>query len=175
MVLSFYNLVIAVILSFGGKAGEKPVTSSAYHPFYVSVAEIEQNAQEKTLEISCKFFADDFEHTLEKAYKSQLDITSSKDKASFDKVIPDYIGKRLALTIDGKPARLTYIGYEKEGESVYCFFEITNTSSVKKMDISNKLLYDLTQEQINIMHVTINGKRQSTKLNYPSAQASFQF
>ena len=48
------------------KAGD-PSPKAAVHPFYVSVTEINQNAAEKSLEISCKFFADDFEQTLEKA------------------------------------------------------------------------------------------------------------
>ena len=30
------------------------------HPIYVSVTEIEHNAAEKTLEISCRIFTDDF-------------------------------------------------------------------------------------------------------------------
>jgi hypothetical protein len=175
MALSFYNLVIAALVSFGIKGEAKPAAVPAFHPFYVSVAEIEQNAKEKTLEISCKFFADDFEHTLEKAYRAQLDIASSKDKASFDKFIPDYINKQLILQVNGKAAKLGYVGYEKEGESVYCYFEVNNTPAVRQVSITNKLLYDFTQEQINIMHVTIGGKRQSAKLNYPSAQASFQF
>jgi hypothetical protein len=147
----------------------------AVHPFYVSVTEINQNAAEKSLEISCKFFADDFEQILEKSYKAQLDISSGKDKASFDKFIPDYIAKHFALAVDGKPVKLNFVGYEKEKESVYCYFEVTNTTSVKQLDITSNLLYELTHEQINIMHITTNGKRQSSKLSYPDVKASFQF
>ena len=145
------------------------------HPFYVSVTEINQNAAEKSLEISSKFFADDFEQTLEKIYKTQLDISAAKDKASFDKFIPDYFAKHFALAVDGKPAKLNYVGYEKEKESVYCYFELTNTPGVKRLDITSNLLYEFTQEQINIMHITVNGKRQSSKLNYPDVKAAFQF
>lgn len=145
------------------------------HPFYVSVTEINQNTAEKTLEISCKFFADDFEHVLEKTFKAQLDITSEKEKVTFDGYIPAYINKHFALSVDGKAAKLNYIGYEKDKESVYCYFEVVNAASVKRLDITTNLLYDLTPEQINIMHITINGKRQSGKLNHPDTQASYQF
>ena len=173
-VLSQWLLFVSVWL--GGVSPAKPVAGEdAFHPFYVSVTEINQNVSEKTLEISCKFFADDFENTLEKSYKTQLDISSAKDKAAFDKHIPDYIGKHFGLSMEGKPAKLNYVGFEKEKESVYCYFEVTGISSVSKLDIANNLLYDLTQEQINIMHVTVNGKRQSSKLNYPDIKASWQF
>lgn len=149
--------------------------SKAAHPFYVSVTEVTHNAAEKSLEISCKFFADDFEHVLEKAYKHALDITTEKDKALFDKLVPDYINKHFSLTVDGKSVKLNYVGYEKEKESVYCYFEVSNLAAVKRFDVTNNLLYDLTTEQINIMHISVNGKRQSAKLNHPDTKAQFQF
>ena len=172
-ILSKWFLLLFV--GFGFPRADQPSPNADVHPFYVSVTEINQNAAEKSLEISVKFFADDFEHTLEKAYKAQLDITSDKDKASFDKFVPDYIAKHFALAVDGKPAKLNYVGYEKEKESVYCYFEVTNTPTAKRLDITSNLLYELTQEQINIMHITVNGKRQSSKLSYPDVKASFQF
>ncbi|RYZ27517.1 MAG: hypothetical protein EOO10_12475 [Chitinophagaceae bacterium] len=173
-----YLLSKCLLFLFAGLAfprAEDPSSKVTVHPFYVSVTEINQNAAEKSLEISCKFFADDFEQTLEKAYKTQLDISSDKDKAFFDKFIPDYIAKHFGLTVDGKPVKLNYVGYEKEKESVYCYFELTSTPNVKRLDITSNLLYELTQEQINIMHITVNGKRQSSKLSYPDVKAAFQF
>jgi hypothetical protein len=172
-ILSKWFLFLFVFIGFP-KAEEQSLNNKL-HPFYVSVTEINHNVAEKSLEISCKFFADDFEHTLEKAYKTQLDITSDKEKASFDKFIPDYISKHFALAVDGKPLKLGYVGYEKEKESVYCYFEVTNLPDVKRLDLTTNLLYDLTQEQMNIMHITVNGKRQSAKLNYPDVKAAFQF
>src|SRR4051812_25875749 len=73
------------------------------HPFYIAVTEINYNAKDKDLEISCKMFAEDLEQILEKNNKATLDITSDKDKARFDRYIPDYIGKHLDLIVDGKP------------------------------------------------------------------------
>ncbi len=150
-------------------------TAEGKHPFYVSVTEINHNAQEKTLEISCKFFTDDFEQTIEKANKISLDITTAKDKPNFDKLIPDYIGKHLSVAVGGKAVKLNYIGFEVEKESVYCYFEAPNVPSVKKIDIFNTLLHDFTPEQINIIHVTVNGARQSTKLNVPQSMVSIAF
>ena len=54
--------------------------STIYHPIYVSVTEIEHNAKDKTLEISCKIFTDDFEKTLSQAYKTYVDLLKPKDK-----------------------------------------------------------------------------------------------
>jgi hypothetical protein len=157
-------------------AGKEPrAAEGAVHPFYISVTEINQNAAEKSLEISCKFFADDFEQVLEKSNKVQLDIMSDKEQALIDKYIPLYINKHFSITGDGRLLTLRYVGFEREKESVYCYFEVTNLPSVKQLSVSNNLLYDLTPEQINIMHVTVGGKRQSSKLNHPEVKALFQF
>lgn len=149
--------------------------SGIRHPFYISVTEINHNAKDRTLEISCKVFAEDLEQDLEKNYKTTLDISKESEKASFDRLIPDYINHHLGITVDGRAAKLNYVGFEKEKESVYCYFEIPNIASLKKIDISNTILYDFAESQINIMHVTVNGKRQSTKVVNPERNASISF
>ena len=148
---------------------------AAKHPFYVSVTEINLNTSDRTLEVSCKLFADDLEQIIEKNNHTQLDISVEKDKPNFDKFIPAYIKNHLTISINGKSSLLSYIGFEKDKESAYCYLQVENISSLKKIDISNSLLHDFTAEQINIMHVTVNGKRQSIKLDYPNKSASFSF
>lgn len=158
----------------GSLSGEAVKPVPALHPFYVSVTEISQNAAEKSLEISCKFFVDDFEETLRNAYKTKLDFNNAQEKAAFDKVIPDYVTKHLSLLADGRPVTLSYVGFEREKESVFCYFEVRQVPPVKQLHITNSLLHDFRNEQINIMHVSLNGRRQSAKLDYPARQASFQ-
>ena len=147
----------------------------AKHPFYIAVTEINLNTSDRTLEVSCKMFADDLEQTLEKHNHAELDISAEKDKGKFDSYIPAYIKNHLSLSVDGKAANLSYIGFEKEKESAYCYFQVENVSSLKKLDVNDSILHDFTTDQINIIHVTVNGKRQSTKLDYPSTNASFSF
>jgi hypothetical protein len=149
--------------------------SVSKHPFYISVTEINLNTADKTLEVSCKMFADDLEQTIEKIDHTQLDISSDKDKSKFDNYIPTYVKNHLSISIDGKAGNLSYIGFEKDKESAYCYFEVENISSLKKIDINNRLLYDFTSDQVNIIHVMVNGKRQSTKLDYPNKNAGFSF
>jgi hypothetical protein len=168
-------LVSMIQLSTFSVATDSNAEKSALHPFYISVTEINHNAKDKTLEISCKMFADDFEQILEKNYKKQLDIASAKDKAEFDKLIPDYMERHLNLVVDSKPVHFSYVGYEKDKESVYCYFEVDKIAALKKMDIKNSILHDFNNTQINIMHVVVNGHRQSTKLDFPNTDASFNF
>ena len=148
---------------------------SFIHPFFVSVTEMNHNAKDKTLEISCKLFADDFEKGLEQVYKTPIDISNPKDKKQTEQFIADYLKKHLLLKIEGKAVQIEYLGFEKEGEATWCYLQVTNVTSVKKMEITNKILYEAFNTQINIMHVTVNGERKSDRLNYPDATVELNF
>jgi hypothetical protein len=50
-----------------------PQVRTRLHPFHVSVVEINHNETDKTLEISCKIFIDDFEKVLAQNYKVKVD------------------------------------------------------------------------------------------------------
>jgi hypothetical protein len=173
MAAIFYGWLLLCSSLFTGPAKVEPAL--AKHPFYIAVTEINLNTSDKTLEVSCKMFADDLEQTLEKRNHAELDISAEKDKGKFDSYIPSYVKSHLSLAVDGKAANLSYIGFEKEKESAYCYFQVENVSSLKKLDVNDSILHDFTSDQINIIHVMVNGKRQSTKLDYPATNASFSF
>ncbi|HTQ26781.1 MAG TPA: DUF6702 family protein, partial [Puia sp.] len=81
----------------------------------------------------------------------------------------------LLLKVDGKPVTLQFVGSEKETDATWSYFQVNEVGSVKKLDVVNNLLYESFDTEINIMHVTVNGNRKSTKLNNPEANASFDF
>ena len=176
VLLSFKWLFVSLLslLSFQPNESD-PATHAAFHPFYVSVTEIHHNGTNKALEISCKIFVDDMEETLKKNYKAKVDLSNSQNQEQNNKLIADYISRHLVFVADGKPQKLSYVGYEKESEAVYCYFEVPNVATIKKLDVTNSLLQDYTSDQINIMHVVVNGNRKSYKLDYPNSQASFTF
>ena len=145
------------------------------HPFYVTVIEVNHNSKEKNLEISCKIFADDLENTLKKNYKIPLDISHPKDPKQLDKMVNEYCTRHLQLKVDGKPVTLQYVGFEKEAESAWCYFQVPGISTVKKLDATTDLLYEMYDSQISILHASVGGVRKSLKLEYPATQMSFSW
>ncbi|RYY38945.1 MAG: hypothetical protein EOO08_12765 [Chitinophagaceae bacterium] len=153
-----------------------PVLASFFHPFYISVTEITHNAREKQVEVSCKLFAEDLEEVLRRGGSKTLDLGADAQHAQNDKLVAAYVQKNLSLSIDGRPQQLHYLGFEKDKEAVYCYFEVAAvTAAPRKVDVQNSLLYDFSDKEINLVHVVVNGKRQSTKLDYPKKDVSFQF
>ncbi|MDH7460228.1 hypothetical protein QEG73_03025 [Chitinophagaceae bacterium 26-R-25] len=166
------------LFAAGHKNKDLPVSPgkpTANHPFYISVTEINHNAKDKTLEISCKMFLDDFEKTLRDVTKTEVDLNNVKDKAKIDKLISNYLNSHLQLKVDGKPVSLQFIGFEKESEAAWCYLQVNNVPSVKQLEVKNTLLFEEFDSQISIMHVIVNGTRKSTRLNKPESVAKFDF
>lgn len=145
------------------------------HPIYVSVTEIEHNAKERTLEVSCKIFTDDFERTLRQLHNTPIDLLNPKDKVAMEKLVSGYVLKHLLIKADGSRVALQYLGYEQQEEGIVSFYQATNIPSVKKLDITDNILFEYKKEQISIIHAIVNGNRKSTKLLNPEEKASFEF
>ncbi len=148
---------------------------SLFHPFYVSVTEINYDSKGKSVEISCKMFTEDLEDVLKLNTKMNVDLSSQKQLEKNNQLVQAYITKHLSVAVNSKAVGFKFIGFEREKESTYCYFEIENVPVFYSVEINNTLLHDFKKEQINIMHVVANGKRESTKLNYPKSQARFTF
>ncbi|WP_295767480.1 DUF6702 family protein [uncultured Mucilaginibacter sp.] len=146
-----------------------------FHPFYVSVTEVNHNAKTQSVEISCRMFYDDLEHVLEKQNKVKLDIVKPPNKQLMNQLISQYVRKHLILKADGKLLVPDYIGYEIQEDGAWSYFEIKGISSVQKIEVFDDLLYSEHPEQINMLHVTVNGERKSTKLDNPKANVVFNF
>jgi hypothetical protein len=150
--------------------------STSRHPLYISVTEMNYNAADKNLEVSCKIFADDFEKTLASAYHTKVDLTAPANKAEADKMVKEYIKSHLQLKLDNKAVTLDFVGFEKENDAIWSYFQVSHQAPApKRVDVVNSILFELYDKQINIMHVSVGGQRKSTRLNYPDKQAGFAF
>ena len=178
MAIEFYKWLLvplsSILLCVNGKKAEL-YTEKALHPLHLATVEIDHNAADKTLEITCKTFWDDFESILSKLNKSKVDLASDKTSADNNKKIFEYIKSHLQITADGKPVQLSFVGYEKEDVVVYSYLQVDNISSVSKVNIVNTIMHDMFDDQVNIIHVIVKGERKSTKLDYPAAAAKLEF
>ena len=148
---------------------------STHHPIFVSVTEINHNAANKSLEISCKIFTDDLEQTLRQQNKIRIDLLNPASKQAMNVLVNNYIKKHLQLKVDDKAVVLEFVGFEQQEEGIISYFEVKNMATVKKLDVTNTILYESRPQQMQIIHVMVNGERKSSHLDNPDEKASFQF
>lgn len=146
-----------------------------FHPFYVSVTEITQDPKTKTVQISVRVFFDDFEKSLDHQYKEKVNILKPVDRKKVDQLIADYVKKHLQIKVNQQPIAFKYLGYEIEEDAAWCYFETGATPVIKNIEIKNDVLFAEHESQSNMIHVTVNGQRKSTKLDNPKNSASLSF
>lgn len=145
------------------------------HPVFMSVTEIELNAKDKSLEISCKIFTDDFEKTLRKNHTQKIDLLDSRQKNAMNGIVNEYVQAHLKLTADGKPVIMNFLGFDQQEEGISGYFQVNGISNLKELRVTDNILYEYQSQQISFLHVTVNGNRQSTRLNNPDDHATFRF
>lgn len=163
------GLILSVVFSF---SSFRPAHD---HPYYISVTEIEYINANKEVGIACKIFADDFEQALKATYHTPIDLYNVKDTSLAGKQIAAYINKHLQLKAGGKLLSLRYLGFEIEGEAAWCYFSAANVPALQQLEVFNDLLYEYKKEQVNLMHVKVNGNRKSARLSAPENRLSFEF
>jgi hypothetical protein len=151
------------------------LTSILVHPYYVSVTELNYNEKDHSLEITAKIFTDDLEKTLEQNYHTKSDLINPKDKSATEKVVSAYLNKNLKILVNGKSVEIKLLGYEIEEDAVWCYLEARAPSVPTQIKIHNSILYDFREDQLNIIHVTVNGERKSHKLQNPESELNFSF
>ena len=143
------------------------VSAKPIHPYHVGSVEINYNAKTKTFEISAKFFIDDLENSLNAKYNKTLHFGEEKSKAGLDQALEDYFAEYFKLKSNNKFLKINYLGFEEDKESVNVYLESEATEMPKKVETAVSLLYSFFDDQMNIVHIIVNGERKSSKLNYP--------
>lgn len=148
---------------------------NVFHPFYVSVTEIVYNKNPGTVQVSVRIFFDDFEKALEKRNKVQLNILKPVDRKQVDAMIAAYIKDHLKISVNDKSLDLKFQGYEIEEDAAWCYFEVTQVGSIKRLHIKNDILFEEHSSQSNMIHAIVDGKRKSIKLDNPKSEADFTY
>lgn len=174
MFLNLNFLFVALSLLFPVKFNDLKAAGE-FHPYHVGSVEINYNSKSRTFEITGRFFLDDLENGLSKKYGKPFHFNDEKYKAQLNEALKNYSAEYFKLKADNKFLKVSYIGYEEDSESVNVFLESETLPAPKKVEAAVSLLYNLFDDQINIVHIIVNGNRKSEKLSYPNRYLFQQF
>ena len=120
-------------------------------------------------------FTDDFEAALAKQYHAKTDLDKADMHAAMDALIKQYIAANLHIKTGDTPVNLNYLGFEINKEATDVYLESDKIAAVKKVDVEVSLLYNLFDDEINIVHIIVNKVRKSEKVNYPEKKVEQEF
>ncbi len=149
-----------------------------FHPFHVSVTEMEHNPKEQTLEIAIKLFADDLDKALEKSYGKKYLLGTEKEKPGADEALYKYVKESLSIQIDGQVYPLKWLGRDNEGKAepvIWLYVYAENVSKVSSIQVNNELLTELFSDQSNLVHVKVQKQTKSMYLSKSNHKAVLVF
>ncbi len=149
--------------------------TEAKHPYHVGSVEINYNQKSKTFEITGRFFLDDLENGLNNKYGKTLHFNDPKFKAQLNEALKNYSAEYFKLKGNNKFLNVSFVGYEEDHESVNVYLESEKIDNPKKVETAVSFLYNLFDDQINIVHIIVKGERKSEKLTYPNRYLFQQF
>lgn len=139
------------------------------HPYYVSLTEIRYHSDTRQMDVSVRMFTDDLQLAIRKinGIQSQEPLYS---RSEIDSLLSIYIHHHLKIELNGQLLKFDFIGFELEDESTWSYLECKNISTFSIVKITNTLLFDFIDGQVNMMHFYYDTQRKSTKLNQPDSE-----
>jgi hypothetical protein len=163
-----YKPLLYCYIMLTGLLPLKSTRNMAAHPLHISTTDISYNAQDGKLEVICTIFTDDFELALAKQYNAHPDLVKPSAHAEAEALVKKYITEHVLIKPGATGANLNYLGYEIKDAAVNVYLESSKIPAPKKIDVDVSLLHNLYHDQINIVHITVNGVRKSEKLDWPN-------
>jgi len=142
--------------------------TKAKHPYHVGSVEINYNGKSKTFEVTGRFFLDDLENALSKKYGKPFHFNDPAYKVRLNEALKDYCADYFKLKSNNQFLKVNYVGYQEDSESVEVYLESEHADSPKKVETAVSFLYNLFDDQMNIVHIIVNNVRKSEKLTYPN-------
>ena len=69
----------------------------------------------------------------------------------------------------------TFLGTERDGAAIVCYFEIEKINRAKTIEVANNVLFELYDDQSNLVHITYNEPVKSVRLTREKPFEVFMF
>jgi hypothetical protein len=128
------------------------------HKYHTSVTRLEYNAEDSSVEITVQTFTDDIEAILTKRTGRTIRLDASRDSG---RLVLDYLQSAFELRANDANLELQWVGLEMKGGTAWLYVLAKLPGGLSKASLRNALLFDLFEDQVNIVNVLNNGKKRS--------------
>jgi hypothetical protein len=148
----------------------------SFHPIHLSITEIEHNQKSKALQLTMRIFIDDLELSIQKQTGiEELDLLQPKNGKTTDQLVEEYLADKLKVKVDKKLVKTNYIGNEIEGPAMICYIEIENIKKFSSIEVTNKVILEIHEDQSNLVNVNFKDKVKSLRLTNDNPTQSVSF
>ncbi len=123
------------------------------HPFHVTLAQADYNAETAHLEVALKVWPPDLQRALERRLDRDVDLDRDPD---IERQIAGYTAEVFRVrTAHGDPVPLEWVGMELDLRDGWLYFELSIPGGPSGIEISNRAFFELEVDQVNTVNVRI--------------------
>lgn len=140
---------------------------ATFHPHHVSNTEIFFNPTSAKLEISISVIPEDLENALKKSECMKIDLLNQSQNEETNKCVEEYFNKNFSVSANNKNVKLSFLGFEFKEKEFHIYFESEKIENTKNLIITNQILYDEAEIQVNIIRYKNKKRDISIRLKNP--------
>ncbi len=138
-----------------------PLFAFTLHKYYISLTKIDYVKENKTVQITMRFFIDDIEKTLNDRFQKSFELATKNELKKTDNYIALYINQKFYIKINDQEQSYDYLGKEYENDVVYFYLEIVDIKNISTIEVQNKMLFEEFEEQQNFIKLNINNQHKT--------------
>jgi len=131
------------------------------HKYYLSVSNVKYNEKVRALQMTSRFFIDDLEDVLSARADEEIILTEEGSLEKYKKLLGDYFKSRMRVKVDDNLIPIEYLGAEVENDQLVLYVEIPALKEPSQIEMRFTALLELFEEQKNMVHFKIKGKRKT--------------
>ncbi len=136
---------------------------AAAHKFYISVTNVGYSEKDKAIQITTRIFVDDMNAVLKERYDLPSKLGTDKESDLDREYLEKYLRNKFVVEVNGKIQEYTFLGKKYDTDMLICYLEVPkiDLSKVSSITIQNEVLTDIYDEQQNVVHFKVDGKKKS--------------
>ena len=140
------------------------------HPLRLSLCEIEYTSDQQLISIHLKLFLTDVNEAITfDPYSKQLAFCQPEESIKANQLLMDYINQYFYVKVNEKiiPLKINKKRLSGEGDNtaLWVYFEFSQPTKLKSLEIKNSVFTDLFFDQNNIVYIHVDGDSKSIMLN----------
>ena len=133
------------------------------HKFYISVTNVDYSEKDQSVQIITRIFIDDMNAVIKERYGIPSKLGTDRESTIDREYLEKYLRTKFLVEINGETVKYDFIGEKYDTDMVICYIEVPNVSlkTLKQIAVLNEVLTDIYDDQQNVVHFKINGKKKS--------------
>jgi len=152
-----------------------PLLAFGSHKYYISLTKIDFIEEEKSVQITMRFFIDDIENTLESRYDVDLELATKEENKKADIYLEKYIASKFEIIINQDIKYFDFLGKEYENDVVFFYLEIKDIEAIDQISVQNRMLFEDFPEQENFIKININNLKKTFVLRKDNDKEMLNF